>query len=177
MYRILLCAAACAAVYTPGASAQSWQAEAGYMRQMMSEEIDADFDLIVVRGGGEFLQTQGFAIGAEVEAGGGLGESSIRSGGFDIDIKLAWTLGAYATGAYAFSDQVSVIGRLGFVTTELEADAGFGAASDSASGVSGGVGLRYFPGGGKNGVRVDYTLQKLDDTDVGALSATYVRRF
>lgn len=147
--------------------------EAGYSRVELNGDPDVGFNALHARIGVQFHRY----IGVEVEGGFGLGSETVNFGGFDVETELKSAIGAFAILSYPVSDNVEILGRAGYASVRISADAGFGPASASEDAFAGGVGLRLFPSGGDNGVRVDYTRYEFDDGGANAFQISYVRRF
>lgn len=95
-----------------------------------------------------------------------------------IKAKVDYTLGAYVVGSLPVSENVDLIGRVGAVKGQIKVklNNNISASLDDSS-VAYGVGVRYFPNGGLNGLRADLTKYDFDDADVKAVQVSYVRRF
>src|SRR5262249_27878902 len=117
------------------------------------DDVSLDFNALSLRAGAQ-VSTY---FGAEVEADIGLGSETVGVEGFDVDVKLEHALGAFVTARLPVGEGFDLTARAGYADAKLSADAGFGEASGSDDGFAFGAGARFFPGGGKNGLRVDYT--------------------
>lgn len=113
-------------------------------------------------------------FGVEAEGNLGLGSSDI--GG--VDLAMNHTVAAYAVAYWPLSENTDVYARLGYGSTEFEAEFAGVTATDSYSGLAMGIGGQHFFDG-KNGVRMDVTRHEYDELDGGfdAVSFAYVRRF
>jgi len=118
-----------------------------------------------------------FAIEADGDIG--LTDRNYSVSGVNVKAKLSYELGAFVVGKLPLSPNVDLTGRLGYMTAQVKASAGGYSASETVNGPAVGVGLRYFPKGGKNGVRFDATHVNFGDKDGTAniYQVAYVRRF
>lgn len=116
-------------------------------------------------------------FGAEVNAGFGITEKSYVESGVTVDVKVDSTLAAYLVGSYPVSENVELLGRIGFLRGELSGEASGTKVSVSDDAFAAGVGVRYFPKGGVHGLRADFTRAEFEDGDVDQISVSYVRRF
>lgn len=113
-------------------------------------------------------------VAVEGEAAFGVKDKKIDG----IKAKVDYTLGAYVVGSLPVSQNVDLIGRVGAVKGQIKAKVSNNvSASFDDSALAYGVGVRYFPNGGLNGVRADLTKYDFDDVEVKALQVSYVRRF
>jgi hypothetical protein len=173
----------CAAVILAAAStsvaahaddlAHKYYAEAGYDYAKFHGSPSIGYSALKLAGGVQFNTY--FAVEAEGDVG--VGKKSVTLGGFKVDTKLESSLAAYLVGSYPVSSHVDVLARIGAVTAKISADAGFGKTSASRSGLAYGVGVRYFPNGGLNGVRADITHYDLKNGNGDVAEIAYVRRF
>lgn len=173
MRLFVLAALAASAVALP-AAAQSitkpeFTASVGYARFADGSE-DWDGHAVAVRGAARLHRY----FGVEAEGNLGLGSSDI--GG--VDLAMNHTVAAYAVAYLPLADDMDVYARLGYGSTEFEAEFGGVTVTDSYSGVAMGIGGQYFFNGA-NGVRMDVTRHEYDELDGGfdAVSFSYVRRF
>lgn len=116
-------------------------------------------------------------IGVEANAGFGVTEESRTEQGITVDVKVDNIVAAYVVGSYPVSANVELLGRIGLLRGELTAESGGTKVSMDEDATAFGVGVRYFPNGGANGVRADFTRADFDNVDVDQLSISYVRRF
>ena len=171
---VLAATAACALLAVPAmASAQeaaTFYGTIGYTNL----HIDAD-DLDVNLGGieGRVGVSLNKYFSVEGEAAIGVADDTVDVLGTDVDVSMNWTFGAYAVVTLPISEQVQVFGRLGYATTEFEADAGGGTASDSGSDYAFGIGAQAFFTA-NDGVRFDWTAR---GEDASSWSLAYVRKF
>jgi hypothetical protein len=125
---------------------------------------------------GRFTATRFFSI--EGDFGVGTGSKTTDFLGTTASTKLENNLGIYGVGTYPVLKNVELFARLGFTSARFTAtNPGF-EEKQSVSGATLGVGARYFPGGGKNGIELSYNridLRYNGEGSVGQLS--YVRRF
>lgn len=116
-------------------------------------------------------------FGAEANAAFGISEQSYTEQGITVDVKVDNIVAAYLVGAYPVSENVEILGRVGFLRGELSGKSGNTKVSIDDDAFAAGVGVRYFPNGGVHGVRADFTRADFDGNDVDQLSVSYVRRF
>jgi hypothetical protein len=116
-------------------------------------------------------------LGAEANAAFGISEQSYTEQGITVDVKVDNIVAAYLVGAYPVSENVELLGRIGFLRGELSGKSGSTKVSIDDDAFAAGVGVRYFPNGGVHGVRADFTRADFDGNDVDQLSVSYVRRF
>lgn len=137
------------------------------------EFLDEDFGTLNIGGG--YNLNRYFAV--EGNLAFGVTEKTYDIGGTDIKAKVDYTLGAYAVGSLPVSENVDLLGRVGFMKGQFKVS-GFGASEKvDDTGPAFGVGVRYFPNGGVHGVRADYTRYEFDDVDGQFIQVSYVRRF
>ncbi|EGF93009.1 ompA family protein [Asticcacaulis biprosthecium C19] len=182
MYKVLLSAAvaACALVCASQASADEAAAatpgnitvEVGLTRANVAD-IDTSYAVLTARVGTKFNAY----FGAEFEAGIGLNEDTVDFGGFDIDTKLEYAIGAFLTGEMPIDDQLALTGRVGYAKTQIKASAGGYSESASGDGAAFGVGVKYTSTSGNYVVRGDVSRYQIDDGDVDAVSVTIGRKF
>lgn len=171
---VLAATAACALLAAPAiASAQeapTWYASVGYTNL----NIDAD-DIDVNLGGieGRVGVSVNKYLSFEGEAAIGIADDSVEVLGADVDVSMNWTFGAYAVVTLPVSEQFQVFGRLGYATTEFEAEYLGASESESANDYAVGVGAQAFFTA-NDGVRFDWTLRGEDAT---SWSIAYVRKF
>jgi hypothetical protein len=144
--------------------------ELGYTRAAWDTDPSIAFNTIHARGSLQANKN----FGAEMELGFGFGSDSIPGG----EIKQQVEAGLYVDG-YLPVGHGDLIARVGWTRTVTRATATGGGSTDFANkGAALGVGYRFFPNGGENGVRVDYTHYFYDgDIGVNAVSIGYVRKF
>ena len=166
---MMAAAAACTLLAAPAvASAEtSWYADIGYT-SVNVEELDANLGLAQVRVGALFTPN----FGAEGELALGMSDDTVDVLGTPVKVEMTSLAGAYVVLNWPVSDRVDVFMRAGYATFEVEADAGGGVASDSASDSAVGFGVKGFFTE-NDGVRADWT--NYGGTD--SFSIAYVRRF
>jgi hypothetical protein len=116
-------------------------------------------------------------FGAEANVAFGISEQSYTEQGVTVDVKVDNIVAAYLVGSYPVSANVELLGRIGYLRGELSGEAGNTKVSIDDDAFAAGVGVRYFPNGGLNGVRADFTRADFDGNDVDQLSISYIRRF
>ena len=161
-------AASAHAAEAPG----SWTGEIGAAVAHTSEDVDVNLTGVQLRGG--YQINPNFAV--EAEASFGIGDDKDDATG--IKFKQQYEVGAFVDGFVPVNENFELLGRVGYATSKIKATLGGLSATDTVSGAAAGVGLRYFPGAGANGVRVDYTHYFFDkDSAVDAGSITWVHKF
>lgn len=108
-----------------------------------------------------------------VEAQGVLGLTSQEEAG--VDVKIDYTIGAFAVGRLPLSEQVDVFVRAGYHSTGVTAEANNVSASATASGYALGTGIQ-FNLDDANGIRAEYTVLD-DDGGLDTFTLSYVRNF
>ena len=164
--------AVASAAYADGPSSTL---EIGYAREAYSPSglPSLGFNTIVVRGGAQFSQHWG----VEMDGGFGLGSDTIHPSGVAVTIKEDYQLHIYGVGYLPVSKDADIIGRVGYGRTHTTISGGGFSAPADDFGAAAGVGFRIFPGGGKNGFRVDYTHFFDNNLPGDTFGATYVRKF
>ena len=150
--------------------------EIGYTRADFRVTGASDFGVntVEVRGG---IQANKH-WGVEMEAGFGAGDTTIHAGGGTGTVRQDWQVAIYGVGYLPVNKDADIIGRIGYGRTQLNISGPGGSGAGQANGATAGVGFRMFPGGGKNGFRVDYTHYFYNaGTTADAFGATYVRKF
>jgi outer membrane immunogenic protein len=110
-------------------------------------------------------------FGLEAEAGYGITTDTVSG----VDLKQNGDLGIYATAKASVSDNMQLLGRVGYHHTWAQAEAlGIKAKDDNGSAAIG-VGAQYMLDA-KNGIRGDYTYFTEND-GVDNIALTYVRKF
>jgi hypothetical protein len=153
-------------------AAGPWYGEIGYTRTDIDSDVKADFNDIDLRGGVQFGHW-----GGEMEVGAGLGNASTTILGSSVDVKMNYEVGVYAVGHLPLARGLDLFARVGAVGAEFhESVGGGGNGSNRENGYAVGAGLRYFPMGGANGVRVEYTRYGMQD-DANNLGVSFVHKF
>ena len=157
------------------ADAPAGTVEIGYARETYSPTgfQSLGFNAIVVRGGAQFNQNWG----VEMEGGFGLGTDTIHPGGVAVTTKLNYQLDIYGVGYLPVAKNVDLVARVGYGRTDTNVSGGGVSGTADDFGAAAGVGVRAFPGGGKNGFRVDYTHFFTNHLAGNTFGATYVRKF
>jgi hypothetical protein len=137
----------------------------GYSNVKLGSE---DFKAINVNGGYQFYDN----FGVEGTYTSGIDNKTVLG----AKVKLNYVVGVFGAGYWPVSENVDIIGRLGYGKGKVTASLGGFAGSGDESGVAYGVGVRYFPSGGNGGVRADFTRYDLGD-DADTIQISYVRRF
>lgn len=159
-----------AAAFTPQATV-----ELGYARsQFTGTNPNFGVNDIELRGGFQPAKYWG----AELEGGFGLGSTNVNYGGYGVSVKQDWQVAVYGVGYLPVGHNVDLLARVGYGRTQITANAGGPSVSGQGNGAVAGVGVRQFPGGGKNGWRLDYTHYFYNGgVSVDSFGAAYVRRF
>ena len=148
--------------------------EIGYTRADFSNiNPNPDFNTLELRGGYQFNKN----VGAEMEGGFGLGSDTLHSQGVSISVKQDWQVAFYGVGYLPVGHNFDLLARVGYGRTQATASGGGVSLDGQSSGAVAGIGVRQFPGGGKNGWRLDYTHYFYADDPVDTFSVTYVRKF
>ncbi len=116
-----------------------------------------------------------------LEAGGdvGLSGKTYNYNGANVKIRFDYDFGAYVVGKLPVSSNVDLLGRVGYIRVQGSGAYQSNKVAVGDSGVAYGVGLRYFPNGGNNGVSADLTHYDLgkNSSDGDLINISYVRRF
>jgi hypothetical protein len=135
---------------------------------------DEDFGAINVGIGYNF--TPMFAV--EAEGSFGVSDKDVEVAGTKFSAKVDYLVGAYGVVYFPVSGQIDLIGRAGYMSGQSNLPVAERETKQELSGPAIGVGMRYFPGGGKNGVRVDATHYEFEDDVKGEIyQIAYVRKF
>lgn len=110
-------------------------------------------------------------IGLEAEASFGVSGDQILGVNYDMNTEYA----AFVTLRHAFGEKGTLIGRLGYATTEVEASAGPISVTDDQSGVAYGLGVQGQIGD-SSAIRLDWTRYNFDE-DADALTVSFVHTF
>jgi hypothetical protein len=98
--------------------------------------------------------------------------------GTHAKVKLENDIALYGLATFPVSKDVDLFARVGFMQAKAKASAPDFSGEQQESGPAIGVGAHYFPGGGKNGVALEFNhidLGHNGNADVGQLA--FVRRF
>lgn len=168
MKTILMAAAAAAALLAAPALAQA-----------QDTTVYVSAGLGVVDASPVKLGVATFRVGANftpvfgVEAEGSLGVSGDKILGLNIDMNSEY--GAFVTLRHAIGEKGSLIGRVGYATTEIEASIGPVSVTDEQSGMAFGLGVQGEIGA-NSAVRLDWTRYNLDE-DADAITVSFVHTF
>jgi hypothetical protein len=117
-------------------------------------------------------------VSVEGDLAVGAGSKRTDFGGVTAKTKLEHDLAAYAVASYPASRDIDLFARVGFMQAKAEAH-GTGLSSEqTVSGPAFGVGVHYFPNGGKNGVALELNhadFGRNGHGNIGQLS--FVHRF
>jgi hypothetical protein len=150
----------------------TWTGEIGYTHTSLDSDVKADFNTIDVRGGVQY----GKHWGVEMEVGTGLGSDNTSYQGTSFSVKENYEVGVFAVGYLPLAKGLDLFGRFGGVGAQFHEEVLGGHGSNNEHGWAAGGGLRWFPGAGKNGVRLEYTRYGLND-DADNFGVSYVRKF
>jgi outer membrane immunogenic protein len=117
-------------------------------------------------------------ISVEGDLGVGMGDKTTDFLGTTAKAKLQNDMAVYGVGTWPVSKDVDLFARVGFLKAEVKASAPGFSGDQQYSGAAVGVGVHYFPGGGKNGVALEYNHSDFGNNghaDVGQVS--FVHRF
>lgn len=180
MLRVL---SACALVWAGAATAGYAQAaENGFNLSAGYSRIDVDgFDLgaATLRGGYDFNRYFGVEgqldLGIDGDEGSACPPGAVCVAAIST-VDLEYSAGAYAVGRLPVTEWFSVFGRLGYVTTDFDANFAYGGSTDDQA-IAWGVGaeMEVWENGA---IRLDYTRTDYDDFgDADAIGLSYVHRF
>ena len=114
----------------------------------------------------------------EADADIGVTDKTYTSGNINVKVKVNYAIGAYVVGKYPVSPNFDLLGRVGYLKAQLKGSAQGASATVDASGPAYGIGFRYFPKGGANGVRADITHYDFNDDGDGEIyQVSYIHRF
>lgn len=133
-----------------------------------------DFDAYGVGAKAGYNFTENF--GAEVQGSLGIIDDEETVSGIEADVGYDYLVAAFGTASLPLSDDVSIIGRIGYYYTELSAEGAGVTVTEEFDGLAGGVGLQYMLDE-MNGIRVDYTYLDGDGGNADSASLAYVRKF
>lgn len=165
---------AMAGVANAADSGVTYTGELGYTRAEFQDSTPSvGLNTIHGRVGAQFNQNWG----VEAEAATSLGSDKEKVGAVNVSFKMNYLVGAFVVGSLPVNENTSVFARVGVASAELEGKGPGGTASDSESGWGVGAGVKWFPNGGANGLRVEYTRYDFDGDGVNAFGVGYVRKF
>lgn len=162
------------AVVAPTAYAQSENRAYGQIGVGGAKVKDETFEAVNLGFG--YNLTPHFAL--EADANVGMTDKEIDLDGVKLKAKLDYTAGAYALYAFPVGEQFDIFARAGYLWSKTSLPVNRTSIKESADGPAYGVGVRYFPGAGKNGVRLDATHYDFGDDLKGEIyQLSYVRKF
>jgi len=149
---------------------------AGYTRMDLE---DFELSAATLRGGYDF--NRHFGIEGQLDLGIDGDEASICPPNAACvaaisEVDLDYSIGAYAVGRLPLTDRFRVFGRLGYVTSEFDANVAYGGATDD-QGIAWGAGAEFdiWEAGA---IRFDYTRTDYDDFgESDAFTLSYAYRF
>lgn len=165
-------AVAALAIMPAAASAQTSPQAYGSLGYSHYDLDDVSLGTIQGRGGLRFGQY----FGAEAELGAGVKGEEINVAGVNIDTKINHEAAIYGVGFLPIAPNADLFARIGYGTTEIEAEGAGVTAREDGSSWNYGVGGQYFFDD-RNGVRADYLRKEFDDGDADVWSVGYVRKF
>jgi len=116
--------------------------------------------------------TQNFAV----ELDGDIGVTTKKISG--VNTKIDYAAGIYAVGIFPLNATTDFIVRGGDLQAQLKGTYGGYSATASANGLAVGLGLRYFPNAGVNGVRGNITHYDFGSKGKGEIyQIAYIRKF
>ncbi len=116
--------------------------------------------------------TQNFAV----ELDGDIGVTNKKI--YGVSTKIDYAVGAYAVGIFPLNASTDFIVRGGDLQAQVKGSYQGYSATASANGPAVGLGLRYFPNAGLNGVRGDVTHYDFGNKGKGEIyQVAYVRKF
>ncbi len=156
------------------AQAQSAPTTGVYANLGYSHTSPGDLDLGAIQGRLGYRFNNWFGVEGELATGIKDDEVSVASG-VDFDVGLEHQEAIYAVGFFPLTEQLELVGRVGYGNTEIESDE-LGTSADGQSWNFGAGAQYHFDG--VNGVRVDYTRYEFeDDGDADVWSIAYSRKF
>jgi opacity protein-like surface antigen len=166
MKTILIAAAAAAALLAAPAFAQA-------------QEVYASAGIGVIDSSPVKLGAATFRLGANVTPVIGFeGEASVGVSGdqiLGVDYDMNTEFGAFVTLRKAFGEKGSLIARVGYATSEVEASAGPFSVTDDQSGAAYGLGVQGQIGA-NSAIRLDWTRYSFDE-DSDAIAVSFVHTF
>lgn len=115
-----------------------------------------------------------------VEADGDIGvtHKTYNVDGVNVKAKVDYAIGGYGVAYLPLNTETDFIVRGGYLKAQVKASASGLSATRSADGPAIGIGLRYFPHAGVNGVRGDITHYDFGHDGKGEIyQVAYVRKF
>ncbi|ADU13998.1 porin family protein [Asticcacaulis excentricus] len=120
--------------------------------------------------------TPHFAV--ETDANVGMTDKEVDLDGVKLKAKLDYTAGAYALYTFPIGEQFDIFARAGYLWSKTSLPVNRTSIKESADGPAYGLGFRYFPGAGSNGVRLDATHYDFGNDLKGEIyQLSYVRKF
>lgn len=168
MIRSVLAASAALLAVAGAAQAQDTTLSAGWER---ADFDGIEFDTAVVRGA--YFFNENFGIEGQVNIG--IGDEEISVLNTPVDVSLDYGFGGFVVGRFASSENFNLLGRLGYIHAEVEADVANITVSEDDGAFAAGIAAEWFLDEA-NGVRFDYTYADYDDS-VSFYGVSYVRRF
>jgi hypothetical protein len=152
-------------------TATGWSAELGGAVGHVSDGgVDVNLTSVMLRGG--YQINDNFSV--EGEASFGVGDDSDSGVKFHQDYEV----GAFVAASMPAGDNTVVLARLGYAQSKIKASIGGLSATDTVNGAALGVGVKLFPTGGNNGIRLDYTHYFFNhNSAVDGGSITWVHKF
>lgn len=158
----------------PAAHAQSDSRAYGQIGVAGAKVNDETFEALNLGFG--YNLTPHFAL--EADANVGMTDKEIDLDGVKLKAKLDYTAGTYALYAFPVGEQFDIFARAGYMWSKTSLPVNTSSIKTSADGPAYGLGVRYFPGAGKNGVRLDATHYDFGDDLKGEIyQLSYVRKF
>jgi hypothetical protein len=152
-------------------TATGWSGELGAAVAHASDGgVNVNLTSVMLRGG--YQINEHFAV--EGEASFGVGDDT--DGG--VKFRQEYEVGAFVDATFPAGDNTQVLARLGYAQSKIKATVGPVSATDTVNGAALGVGVKLFPTGSNNGVRIDYTHYFFNhDSAVDGGSITWVHKF
>jgi hypothetical protein len=163
---------ACAFAGSAQAQGLTYTAEVGYERVSFTGDPKFDVNAVNFRGGAQFLKH----FGVEMDVAAGLGGENVSYQGINANVKMQYAVGVYGVGYLPLAKGVDLFARVGAVGLRDQVSVSGSSGNGNEHGYAVGAGLRWFPMGGKNGLRVEYTRWGLQD-DIDTFGATFVHKF
>ena len=173
----VLAAGAIAGTGADAATGPRFYADIGYAPTFIGHQ--GDMLQAVTVGGGVALNRY---LAVEADLGAGVGSTRLKvSKEFDEDVegKLDYTYGVYAVGRWPVSKSFDIFLRAGWMKARFTEDLEGYKYRQGHAGAAVGLGVRYFPHDGSNGITADVTHYGFNTKGNGLnqVRLAYTRRF
>ena len=117
-------------------------------------------------------------VSVEGDLAVGAGNNNTNFFGAPAKVRLENDIALYGVGTFPMSKDVDLFARVGFLEGKVKASSPTLANEQQESGPAIGVGIHYFPNGGKNGVALEYNYADLNHNgNAGIAQLSFVHRF